>query len=73
VICRVAPDRDEGFRAGLAAQIADALGVGPGTPFFYLEFRPTSSADVYLTRQGVLGRADDVDEAPAYPMGREMI
>ncbi|MFY1671568.1 hypothetical protein ACN27G_16575 [Plantactinospora sp. WMMB334] len=71
VTCCVGPDRDERFRAGLAAEIADALGAGPDTPFFYLEFRPTSPADVYLAKRGVLRRADGPEHAPAEPTGRK--
>ncbi|KNB50248.1 hypothetical protein [Streptomyces caatingaensis] len=58
VTCCVGPNRDEEFRAGLARCIAEALGAGDGTPFFYLEFRPTSPADVHLGGGRRLHRAD---------------
>ncbi|MFE7132313.1 hypothetical protein ACFVIM_15790 [Streptomyces sp. NPDC057638] len=58
VVCRVSPDRDEEFRAELAARIAEALGVSEHTPFFYLEFRPTSPSDVHIAAGGPLHRSD---------------
>ncbi|MFI1016620.1 hypothetical protein [Streptomyces sp. NPDC020965] len=58
VICCVSPDRDDEFRSALAAHISDALGVTPHSPFFYLEFRPTSPADVYIAAAGPLHRSD---------------
>ncbi|MFC9222460.1 hypothetical protein ACFT8W_17235 [Streptomyces hygroscopicus] len=61
VTCCVGPDRDEEFREGLTECIAVALGVGPGTPFFYLEFRPTRPSYVYFGGAGALRRADDPD------------
>ncbi|MDS1271520.1 hypothetical protein RIF23_14570 [Lipingzhangella sp. LS1_29] len=58
VTCCVGPERDEGFRSGLAAEIADALGATKDTPFLYIEFRPTPRDHVYLWRRGELQRAD---------------
>ncbi|MBZ4322014.1 hypothetical protein [Streptomyces huiliensis] len=58
VTCRVGPDRDERFRDGLARCIAEALGADERTPFFYLEFRPTSPSDVRLGGPGRMRRAD---------------
>ncbi|MFF8837879.1 hypothetical protein [Streptomyces sp. NPDC015130] len=58
VTCRVSPDRDESFRSALAAHIAEALGVTDRTAFFYLEFRPTSPADVHIAATGPLHRSD---------------
>ncbi|MFD3539184.1 hypothetical protein ACFWUQ_06740 [Streptomyces sp. NPDC058662] len=58
VLCCVSPDRDEEFRSQLAAHIAEALGVTVRSPFFYLEFRPTSPADVYIAAAGPLHRSD---------------
>jgi hypothetical protein len=58
VVCCIGPDRDPTFRAALAAEIAAALGAGPGTGFLYLEFRPTRPDHVHVWRDGVLRRAD---------------
>ncbi|GGK73795.1 hypothetical protein [Mangrovihabitans endophyticus] len=59
VTCRIGPDRDERFRTDLAHEVADALGVCPETALFYLEFRATSPADVYIVRRGGLERANE--------------
>jgi hypothetical protein len=59
VTCCVGPDRDGDFRARLATEIARALPTGASMPFLYLEFRPTSPADVWIGRHGELRRADD--------------
>ncbi|GLF97027.1 hypothetical protein [Streptomyces yaizuensis] len=61
VICCVGVDREEGFRAGLAHCVADALGVDDDTSFFYLEFRPTPRTDVVLGAGGRLRRADGAE------------
>lgn len=58
VSCHLGPDRDEAFRDALAAEIADALGCSPETPFLYIEFRTTSPADVYVASAGRVRRAD---------------
>ncbi len=60
VVCHVGPDRDEGFRDGLAEEIAEALGLEPDTPFLYIEFRTTAPGHVYTytSHQGELRRAD---------------
>lgn len=58
VICCVASDRDEYFRDGLAAEIADALGMTSGTPLLYVEFRPTPRNQVRFGVGGLLHRPD---------------
>ncbi|GAA3873287.1 hypothetical protein GCM10022243_43050 [Saccharothrix violaceirubra] len=58
VTCCVAPDRDEAYRAALAAEIGDALGLTAGTPFLYVEFRPTPLDQVHYGAAGKLRRAD---------------
>ncbi|MFC4495751.1 hypothetical protein ACFPA8_16605 [Streptomyces ovatisporus] len=55
----VGPERDEEFRSGLAEEIASALGLTPGTPFLYIEFRETDPGHVYLGHQGRLRRASE--------------
>lgn len=65
VTCCVSPDRDDDFRAGLAEQIAESLGLTTATPFFYLEFRPTSPAYVHIAASGPLGRTDQPVESAA--------
>ncbi|HYN94074.1 MAG TPA: hypothetical protein VES42_09535 [Pilimelia sp.] len=55
VTCCVGPDRDEAFRAGLAAHVTATLG---GTGLVYLELRTTAPADVYVRAGGQLTRAD---------------
>lgn len=60
VRCQVAPDRDEEFRDGLADRVAEALGVGDGTAFFYLEFVATDPACVHLYDATGLHRAGRV-------------
>jgi hypothetical protein len=52
VTCQVAPDRDAEFKDALAAEIHAALGADDRTAFFYLEFRVTSPADVYVAAAG---------------------
>ncbi|MEV0328172.1 hypothetical protein AB0H63_17245 [Micromonospora echinospora] len=58
VTCCVGPDRDGDFRAALAGHVAATLG---GTGFFYLEFRTTPPADVYVRVGHQLVRADQPD------------
>lgn len=58
VVCCISPERDEEFRAALAARIAHALGVTERTAFFYLEFRTASPSDVYIAAAGPLHRSD---------------
>ena len=58
VVCCVAPDRDEQFRAGLAEEIAAALEATEDSSFFYIEFRPTHPSLAYYVRGGRLVRAD---------------
>lgn len=58
VTCCVGPDRDEEFCGQLAEEIGDALGVSEGSPFLYIEFRPTSPSRVYVARDSRLHRAD---------------
>jgi phenylpyruvate tautomerase PptA (4-oxalocrotonate tautomerase family) len=48
----IGPDRDDAFRAALAAEITDALGATDETPFLTVEFRPTRPSDVYAIRRG---------------------
>jgi hypothetical protein len=60
VTCCIGPDRDEAFRADLATEIAGALGLSERTAFLYIEFRPTSPAQVFLADRGELHRADQV-------------
>ncbi|WP_436501662.1 hypothetical protein [Actinokineospora sp. HUAS TT18] len=54
----VGPQRDEDFRADLAAHIADTLGRTDNTAFFYLEFRTTPPSEVYVAAAGPLRRTD---------------
>ncbi|KFU78734.1 hypothetical protein SAMN04489729_0193 [Amycolatopsis lurida] len=58
VVCCVSVGRDEAFYEELAAVLADSLGMTTGTPFFYLEFRPTPKESVYFGAEGRLRRAD---------------
>ncbi|MGV9296007.1 MULTISPECIES: hypothetical protein [Amycolatopsis] len=58
VVCCVSVGRDHVFYEELAAVLADALGMTAGTPFLYLEFRPTPKESVYFGVQGRLRRAD---------------
>jgi hypothetical protein len=58
VVCRISPDRPETFRRELAAELADALGAGPGTGYLSIEFRPTRPDHVYVWRSDALVRAD---------------
>ncbi len=67
VTCCVGPDRDDAFRDGLARCVTEALGADARTPFCYLEFRPTSPADVYLGAGEGLRRADGTDVGPTAP------
>jgi hypothetical protein len=60
VICCIGPDRDAGFREGLAAAIVETLPDSGTSPFIYIEFRPTDPADVWIAREGALGRADQL-------------
>jgi phenylpyruvate tautomerase PptA (4-oxalocrotonate tautomerase family) len=55
VTCCIGPDRDDDFRADLAAEIAAALGP---VSFLYIEFRPTQPSHVYVKRADRLTRAD---------------
>lgn len=48
VVCRIAPDRDADFRAGLAQALATALALDEHTVLFTVEFRDTDPAQVYL-------------------------
>jgi hypothetical protein len=64
VLCSVGPDRDEHFRAGLAAEIAAALEATEDTPFLYIEFRPTHPSLAYFARGGRLVRADTSTPSP---------
>lgn len=64
VECRVGPERDEEFRADLADEIAAALGLTHDTRFLYIEFRPTSPADVFIAGRGALRRADQTARTP---------
>jgi hypothetical protein len=70
VTCCVSPERDEPFRRGLAAEIADALGMNDRTPFLYIEFRPTPPSQVYVAERGRLRRGD---EAPRHPLSDNAI
>lgn len=54
VLCQIDPSRDQAFRDELAAEVAAALGVGPTTAFFYLEFQPTHGRDVHIATNGEL-------------------
>ncbi|HVK24952.1 MAG TPA: hypothetical protein VM677_26635 [Actinokineospora sp.] len=54
----VGPQRDEAFRAELAAHIAATLGLTERTAFFYLEFRTTPPSEVYVAAAGPLRRTD---------------
>lgn len=56
VTCCLGPDRDDDFRADLAAEIAAALGP---VSFLYIEFQPTSPSHVYVQRADRLTRADN--------------
>jgi hypothetical protein len=58
VVCQVGPNRDERFRAELAAEVAAALGADAGTGFLTIEFRPTRPGHVHVWRDGALHRAD---------------
>ncbi|MEU9687647.1 hypothetical protein [Amycolatopsis japonica] len=58
VVCCVSVGRDEAFYEELATVLADSLGMTAGTPFLYLEFRPTPKESVYFGAQGRLRRAD---------------
>ncbi|WP_207931020.1 hypothetical protein [Streptomyces sp. 8K308] len=65
VVCQIGVDRDAGFRDELAAEIAAALGVGPGTAFFYLDLQPTARGHVYVADHGALRRVDTLGDLPA--------
>ncbi|MFD5315501.1 hypothetical protein [Streptomyces sp. NPDC127098] len=65
VVCQIGVDRDADFRDQLAAEIAGALGVGPGTAFFYLDLQPTARGHVYVADHGALRRVDTLDDLPA--------
>jgi hypothetical protein len=70
VTCRISPERDGAFRARLATEITEALPSGRELPFLYLEFRPTTAADVWISRHGDVRRSDSpatasVGRAPA--------
>jgi hypothetical protein len=67
VVCRIGPDRDAAFRAGLAEQIAAALEVRDPSALLYIEFRPTGPDHVHVWRNGALRRAD----SPLQPEERE--
>lgn len=54
----IGPQRDEVFRADLAAHIAATLGLTERTAFFYLEFRTTPLSEVYVAAAGPLRRSD---------------
>ncbi|MBV9315691.1 MAG: hypothetical protein JO100_18595 [Pseudonocardia sp.] len=54
VLCQIDPNRDRRSRDELAIEVADALGVGPSTRFFYLEFQPTTGTDVRIAVNGAL-------------------
>lgn len=54
VTCCISPERDEDFRAGLAAEIAAALPGSSAMALLYLEFRPTDRSDVRVGRNGVM-------------------
>lgn len=58
VTCCVAPERDTSFLADLADEIAGALGVTTNGPFLSVEFRPTSSAHVYVWRDNKMRRTE---------------
>lgn len=62
VVCQLGLERDAGFRAELADEIADALGAREGTGFLYVEFRPTRSDHVHVWRGNGLRRADTPNE-----------
>ena len=59
VVACVGADRDDDFRAGLADEVAAALGVTDPEAFLYLEFRPTPREHVHIWRSGALRRADE--------------
>ncbi|MFD4401541.1 hypothetical protein ACFWPH_02130 [Nocardia sp. NPDC058499] len=58
VTCCIAPDRDDEYRAELAAEISDALGTSDSSAFLYIEFRPTPLDHVHFSVGGHLQRAD---------------
>ncbi|MDT8915990.1 hypothetical protein [Amycolatopsis sp. PS_44_ISF1] len=58
VVCCVSVGRDDTYYEELACVLADALGMTTGTPFLYLEFRPTPKESVYFGTGGRLRRAD---------------
>jgi hypothetical protein len=53
ISCALDPARDETFRQELAEHLVSALGLGPSTPFFYLELRGVSPRDAYLLHDGL--------------------
>ena len=59
-ICRISPDRDDGFRRELAEEIVQALPGGDQTSFVYIEFQPTSASDVWIATGGKLAPADQL-------------
>jgi hypothetical protein len=61
VVCHLSPDRDAGFRAEFAAELAAALDAVPGTGFLQIEFRTTRPDHVFIWRDGALGRVDTMN------------
>jgi hypothetical protein len=64
VVCQIGIDRDEDFRDRFATEIAEALGVGPATAFFYLDLQPTARGHVYVADGGSLRRVDELGAEP---------
>ncbi|WP_338776432.1 hypothetical protein [Streptomyces sp. DG1A-41] len=64
VVCHVHPDRDHAYRAGLAEEIGQALGLGTDTAHLTVRFQPTQPDRVFYLDSGSMTSGDPL------PVGR---
>ncbi|MFI6807472.1 hypothetical protein ACIBO6_20990 [Streptomyces luteogriseus] len=64
VVCHVHPDRDHAYRAGLAEEIGQALGLGTDSAHLTVRFQPTQPDRVFYLDSGSMTSGDPLPVGP---------